>query len=286
MSIAAAVATLLWPRVAWTTWIGAPRSSAWLAWAWRNQRGDSAPERPARRAAASPIRNTCERWRWPPRWERKTGAAGPASPRSVRISRQMGGRRMCRVLPPLPCTVTWPPSSCVVISSQHIPTASLTRGPPPEEIGGGRRDVAERAVAVARGEPFRVPRPRAVRRDVAHEQEEETGIVPRMEEAEGVVGRDLGFVAAHRYQGVAVIVGVGADVVALRGAEAEPRVEAWLPMRTTPAVPLAGECGLVPGGKKAGAAERFHPSAGPARRPPASARRDNHGCRAARADAR
>jgi hypothetical protein len=39
------VATEAWPRVAWTTWMGAPRSRAWVAWAWPSRRGD--PPAPA-----------------------------------------------------------------------------------------------------------------------------------------------------------------------------------------------------------------------------------------------
>jgi len=31
-----------WPSVAWTKWIGAPRSRAWEAWAWRSQCGETA----------------------------------------------------------------------------------------------------------------------------------------------------------------------------------------------------------------------------------------------------
>jgi translation initiation factor IF-2 len=39
------VATRACPRVACTRWIGAPRSSAWVAWAWRSQCGDTPPGR-------------------------------------------------------------------------------------------------------------------------------------------------------------------------------------------------------------------------------------------------
>ena len=37
------VATEAWPNVAWTRWIGALRSKAWVAWAWRSQWGLTPP---------------------------------------------------------------------------------------------------------------------------------------------------------------------------------------------------------------------------------------------------
>jgi hypothetical protein len=40
------VATEAWPRVARTRWIGAPRSRAWVAWAWRSQRGETPARSP------------------------------------------------------------------------------------------------------------------------------------------------------------------------------------------------------------------------------------------------
>jgi len=42
-----------WPSVACTKWTGAPRSRAWLAWAWRSQWGLTSPAMPARFAAAA-----------------------------------------------------------------------------------------------------------------------------------------------------------------------------------------------------------------------------------------
>ena len=68
------------PSVVLTRWIGAPRSSAWLAWAWRSQWGDTAAAMPARLAAARTMRHTCVAVRAPPWRERNTGASGPPRP--------------------------------------------------------------------------------------------------------------------------------------------------------------------------------------------------------------
>ena len=64
------VATLLWPSVACTRWIGAPRSRACEACAWRSQCADTAAGRPARAAAAFTIRCTWEGSSAPPLAER------------------------------------------------------------------------------------------------------------------------------------------------------------------------------------------------------------------------
>ena len=50
------VATLLCPNVACTRCTAAPRSSAWLAWAWRSQCGDTSLSTPTLLAAARTIR--------------------------------------------------------------------------------------------------------------------------------------------------------------------------------------------------------------------------------------
>ncbi len=42
------VARLAWPSVACTSESGAPRSIAWVVWAWRSQWGDTLPGMPAR----------------------------------------------------------------------------------------------------------------------------------------------------------------------------------------------------------------------------------------------
>lgn len=73
-----------WPRVAWTRWIFAPRSMAWLAWACLSQWGDTSEAffRPAFLAVALTILSA---WRaviglGPPSgpffWERNSGASG------------------------------------------------------------------------------------------------------------------------------------------------------------------------------------------------------------------
>ncbi len=53
------VCTLVWSRVACTRLIGAPRSRAWLACAWRSQWGEIPAGRLARCAAAFTMRKIC-----------------------------------------------------------------------------------------------------------------------------------------------------------------------------------------------------------------------------------
>jgi len=94
------------PAVSRTSAGLAPRSRAWLQWAWRSQWGETALGRPARIAAAFTIRCTDMGSNAPPWRERKTGSSGPASPRSATSSRHIeGGSRIERTFPRLPTTV-------------------------------------------------------------------------------------------------------------------------------------------------------------------------------------
>ena len=74
------VATEACPSVAATRWIGAPRSRAWVAWAWRSQWGDTPARRPARLAAAS-----TRRCAWRTRSPRHAPALAGAEHRRVRL---------------------------------------------------------------------------------------------------------------------------------------------------------------------------------------------------------
>jgi hypothetical protein len=77
------------PAVSRTSAGLAPRSRAWLQWAWLSQWGETALGRPARIAAAFTIRCTDMGSSAPPWRERKTGSSGPASPRSATSSRHI-----------------------------------------------------------------------------------------------------------------------------------------------------------------------------------------------------
>src|SRR5262249_48569056 len=102
------VATEEGARVAWARWVGAARSEAWVACAWRSQCGDTFPiaSSSARSAARRTMRKTADGSRWRPRRERKTGSWSAASPRSDTRSRHTSaGSSTVRVLPPLPKTV-------------------------------------------------------------------------------------------------------------------------------------------------------------------------------------
>ena len=59
------------PSVCWTRCGGAPRSRAWLAWAWRKKWGETASGNPARRAKSFTTRHSCCR---------VSGRADPSAP--------------------------------------------------------------------------------------------------------------------------------------------------------------------------------------------------------------
>src|SRR6266852_432192 len=68
--------------------MAAPRSSAWVAWAWRSQCGDGRPSRDAAAAAAYTRRRTCVEVRKPPPLrEANTDASGGALSRMDTNSR-------------------------------------------------------------------------------------------------------------------------------------------------------------------------------------------------------
>src|ERR1035437_10535765 len=115
--------------------MGAPRSRAWEAWAWRIQWGETARSMPARTAAWRTMRSTPSGFREPPRVrEGKRGWSSPASPRNFsRFFQSEAGSWMDRVWSPLPKTVIWPPSPLACASRQHRPHSSLTRTAEPSQ---------------------------------------------------------------------------------------------------------------------------------------------------------
>ena len=81
-----------WPSVAWTRWMGAPRSRAWEAWAWRSQCGETARSMPARSAARRTMRSTATVWRPPPfaRAEDRILVFGSAAERGQKLGDRFG----------------------------------------------------------------------------------------------------------------------------------------------------------------------------------------------------
>ena len=126
------VVMLAWPRVAWTRWIGAPRSRAWLAWAWRSQCGETARSMPARLAAWRTMRSTATVCRAAPCLRDRKTAVRHRRHRRGRVSRSLAtdsGNWIARVFAPLPKTVIWTPSPLGCTSRQQRPHSSLTRTP-------------------------------------------------------------------------------------------------------------------------------------------------------------
>lgn len=104
------VAMSAWPSVSRTSVIGAPRSSAWDAWAWRNHWGETSGN-PARAAAALTSRQPCEADRGP-RGVPKIGVLeSQVFPHWISSCQVWVLNNTVRVLPPLPWRVIWPPSA-------------------------------------------------------------------------------------------------------------------------------------------------------------------------------
>jgi hypothetical protein len=96
--------------VAWTRWIGAPRSSVWDAWASRSQWVVMLADKPARDAESLTIRRTRERSRCLPDREATTGASSAAAPFRGPSWLHTHGRSTTRLRPRFPWITIWPAS--------------------------------------------------------------------------------------------------------------------------------------------------------------------------------